>query len=139
MAVKWRFVDFEKPDGTIPVRVWEDAAPADAQADFVTTVRHLSVTEEWTDKDGAKTLTGDHAPLTELLIDFTEWPARAAKGKKRRFRPIGFKDEKKGQFILFGGCEKVGGVLDPLSTFDDALKSYEEWRRGLGKVHDREL
>jgi len=139
MAVKWRFLDYETRGGLIPVKAWEDGAPVAAQAAFTTTVRHLSVTELWTIQDGAKVLTGAHAPLTELLIDIDEWAARAAKGRKRRFRPVGFKDESARAFIFFGGCEKIGGVLDPLETFNDALRFWDEWKRGMGKVHERDL
>ena len=139
MAIKWRFCDYETHGKVIPIQIWETGAPAGAQAHFATTVRHLSVTETWTLEDGAKLLTGPHAPLTELLIDFNEWAPRAAKGTKRRFRPVGFRDEDERAFILFGGCEKVGGVLSPLETFNDALRLWGEWKRGMGKVHGRDL
>lgn len=139
MAVRWRFQDYETKDGEIPIRDWYKSQTPQVRSAFDTTVRHLSVTEVWTVEDGAKTLTGRHAGLTELMIDIDEWAPKAAKGVKRRFRPIGLKNSDEGAFLLFGGCEKLGGVLNPLSTFDDAIRRWREWERGMGKVHDHDV
>ena len=139
MALKWRFLDYETKDRMIPSRAWYKAQPPQVQSAFDTTVRHLWVTDAWTVQDGAKTLTGPHAGLTELMIDINEWVPRAAKGVKRRFRPIGVKQDDTRTFLLFGGCEKVGGVLNPLSAFDDAIRWWAEWQRGIGKAHNHDV
>ena len=79
MAVRWRFQDYETKDGEIPIRDWYKSQSPQVRSAFDTTVRHLSVTEVWTVEDGAKTLTGRHAGLTELMIDIDEWAPKAAK------------------------------------------------------------
>lgn len=139
MALKWRFLDYETKDGDVPIRDWYSAEPGQVQSAFDTTVRHLSVTEIWTVRDGAKPLTRQHVGLTELLVDIDVWAARAARGVKRRFRPVGVRNDDEGTFLFLGGCSKVGGMLDPITAFDDAMRRWDEWQRGLGKVHDHEL
>lgn len=139
MAVKWRFVMFERAGGAVPFKEWHDGAPTEAKAELELVVRYLRFRDEWTDKDGAKDLSGKHAPLTELMIDFDARSPGDPKSRKRRFRPIGYKDSSANVFVLFGGCEKSGGKLDPEDTFDAAMRAFDEWQRGLGEVHEFEI
>lgn len=139
MAQRWRFRDYETRAGVIPIRDWLQRQPDQAKANFVTTRKHLSVTETWTIKDGAKPLVQQHRGLTELLIDFSEWAPRGRKGRARRFRPVGVLLELERVFLLFTGAEKVGGELEPPEAFNDALKWWLEWQEGLGTTHEHDF
>lgn len=140
MSLKCRFQAYRTKDGDEPFAVWYSTLPREALSDFGTIRLHLSSKGgKWEIADGAKTLTKRHVGLVQLMFSFNEWTARASKGKARRFRAIGVRREAEEDFVIFTGCEEVGGQYHPVDAFERALKLLGELQQGLGAPYDYEF
>ncbi len=136
MPVKWQFRDYRTVEGEFPFRDWIRGQPDETQSEFITTRKHLSVTENWSVEEGAKPLDRKHEGLIELFVDFAP---KGTVGKKRRFRPVGVQLVESREFVLFGGAEKTGRIYAPPDAFDRALKLWRDFQNGLGELHDHEF
>ncbi len=130
--VFWEFKDYvtDAPSRS-PLLEWYGILDADVQAEFDVFLKVLAGTEDWDEpksrKRKYKELSRRHKGLCELILNVG----------KRSFRPLGILRREAKQFILLGGCEKLGQDLtSPEGAFDSALRLKQQLDEGKGAIRD---
>lgn len=82
--LRWRLMTYETHAGNNPTLDWYNAQGPEIQAEFDTRMRELAVTSDWFTARLAKSLTGPHSGLHEILIENRSYVLVAGKRKLRK-------------------------------------------------------
>lgn len=122
---RWRFFDYCSGAGNDLIEDWYQDLPEDAQADFDTTLKVLSATEDWRGLKEFKMLR--RCGLGEIRF-------RTA---NVQYRVAGFFGPGARTFSLFAGCQKKQKVYDPPDSFGLAMERRKRLNRGIGRLRER--
>lgn len=136
----WTFRDYVTEEGQNLIQQWYAAQDDAVRAVFDATVLILGETEDWLNPEieAFKELTKKHAGLGlgELRFSVDVRPPRAAKAKRRRFRPIGIFRPARREFIFILACEKFRMNTIPPKAFDEAARYKSEFNQTRGDIHE---
>lgn len=139
----WTFWDFESESGEVPIQHWYAQQDAHVRAQFDWHVHMLRAVNDWLIppiKEFA-CFERHHLPLSEMRFRADDLDLRGRSMRGRRIRPVGLyrPEPEYRDFILFGAAEKMsrGAVYIPEDALEKALKHYEAFRQGKGRLRQR--
>src|SRR5437762_2423997 len=106
----WRFFDYCSEAGNNLIEEWYQNQAEEAQADFDTTLKYLSITEDWRGLKEFKMLGRDG--LGEIRF----------RTNNVQYRPAGSFGPGDRMFTIWVGCKKKQNVFDPPDAFEIAIK-----------------
>jgi Phage derived protein Gp49-like (DUF891) len=121
----WTFLEFYSEAGNNLIEEWYLTLDPSAQADFDTTLKHLSISPDWEGIKEFKHL--DRAGLCE--IRFTT--------ANVQYRPLGFFGPGERTFSILAGATNKQRVYNSPHACDLAIKRYKSLKQGKGTLHER--
>ena len=131
---------YRTEEGKTLIVDWYREQDPTLQAVFDTALNDLASTEDWSELEWFKALTGRHTGLHEIKIDISG--EQVIVGKKPpvvHYRPVGFLREAQREFVLILGCTKSGRSSIPPNAFELALELKAEFEQGKGAIHAHSL
>ena len=123
--IGWRFFDYCSEAGNNLIEEWYLSQREDVQADFDTTLKTLSIFDDWRELKEFKML--GRQGLGEIRF----------KTANVQYRPIGSFGPGERSFTLWVGCKKKQNIYDPLDIFDLVLRRQSLYERGKVCLRER--
>jgi hypothetical protein len=139
--IPWRLLEYVTDDGRSPFQEWYGTLDTEAQAALDATVLELTVSDDWTDREGRqfRQLTRSEHGLSEIRFwVFGDFEPRKSRPPRRRLRAFGLYRPDQREFIFLGGCEKQRGglVYIPEDALGLAMKHKQSFEAGRGTTRD---
>ena len=132
----WRFRQYVTEGNQRPFVEWLRGLPVELQARFWQVMAQLAAEEDWSRLAEYKLLSGHDVPLSEIRYLVVRRERR--RNVKVRVRPLGYRRDDQGDFVLLGGVTKRHGgqLIEPTDGLEKAKQRLNELLRQKGSVDD---